>query len=263
MRELKFKGMFKRKILSKTRSPCYWKIPVKVQIQTLTIGLVLVFIMTYLFYENSGYVLLMLPYMVWFYKKSIKGYQKKQKQIFKNSFKEAMQLVLFSLDVGFSIENSFREAVEQLKLLYGRKSKIVIEFTNIIRRLDMNENIEDVFISFAQKTEIEDIRYLAEVLRYAKRSGGDLINIIKNTIETISQKIAVDNEIQTMISGKKMEQNIMSFMPFGIILYFKISSPEFITPLYGNVVGVIIMTICFAAYMAAMLLSEKIVNIEI
>ena len=41
-----------------------------------------------------------------------------------------------------------------------------------------------------------------------------MISIIKNTVRTISEKIDTENEIQIVISSKKMEQKIMSIVPF-------------------------------------------------
>ena len=50
--------------------------------------------------------------------------------------------------------------------------------------------------------------YFAEVFRYAKRSGGDLMAVIKNTAQIIQQKEEVMSEVDTIISGKKMEQRV-------------------------------------------------------
>ena len=34
-------------------------------------------------------------------------------------------------------------------------------------------------MDFAEESKVEDIMYFAEIFRYAKRSGGDLISIIR------------------------------------------------------------------------------------
>lgn len=44
-------------------------------------------------------------------------------------------------------------------------------------------------------------------------------------------------EIETCLSGKVMEQNIMSLVPVLILAYVKISSPEFLDGMYGNLTG--------------------------
>ena len=90
-----------------------------------------------------------------------------------------------------------------------------------------------------------------------------MISIIKNTVRTISEKIETENEIQVVISAKKMEQKIMSVVPFIIIGYLKLTSADFIAKLYNNIVGVLVMSVCLILYIAAVGLSKKIVDISI
>lgn len=178
-------------------------------------------------------------------------------------FKDGLLAISFALKVGYSIENAFREAVGELIILHGKGAYTVNEFQDMIRRIDHNENMEDVLDQYAERCEIEDILYFAEIFRFAKRSGGDLIQIIRNTAETIRQKTEVSRQIHTLISGKRMEQRVMGVIPYGIIIYLKLTSPEFIDPLYGNLAGIIIMTVCLLLLSGANYWAKRIVNIEI
>lgn len=103
----------------------------------------------------------------------------------------------------------------------------------------------------------------AEVFLTAKRSGGDLLLIISNTASCIRQKHETLQEIETCLSGKVMEQNIMSLVPVLILAYVKISSPEFLDGMYGNLTGTAVMTACFIVYVIAYLWGRRIVRIEV
>ena len=70
-------------------------------------------------------------------------------------------------------------------------------------------------------------------------------------------------EIETCLSGKKMEQNIMSLIPLLILAYVKLTSPEFIASMYGNPVGVIVMGVCLFVYVLAYFWGKRIVQIEV
>jgi len=232
-------------------------------VTSLLKGILIILTIAYLFYENLLYAIIFIPYIHIYMKNTAIEIKRKKKQELLNQFKDGMLAVSFSLNVGYSVENSFKEALGELILLYGNSSDIVIQFKNINYRIGMNETIEDVLDDFARKCNIEDILYFSEVFRYAKRSGGDLIAIIRNTANTIGEKIEAKNEILTVISGKQMEQKIMSIVPFGIILYLKLSSPEFIEGLYGNMLGVVVMTLCLALYILSYWLAQRIVRIEV
>ena len=127
----------------------------------------------------------------------------------------------------------------------------------------MGLNIEDVLEEFAKKSGVADIEYFAAVFRYAKRYGGDLIAIIRHTAETIREKNETYNEIQTIISGKKMEQKVMSAVPFFLLGYMKLTAWDFICPLYGNPAGVLMMSISLMVYIGADYIAGKIVEIEV
>jgi tight adherence protein B len=55
----------------------------------------------------------------------------------------------------------------------------------------------------------------------------------------------------------------MTMIPLGMVLYMKISFPEFLDVLYGNIAGVIIMSICLLVYVVAYEMGRRIVEIEV
>ena len=226
-------------------------------------GIIMLLVVSFLFYDSFLVALLLSPYLVMYLRRKALEKNSKERRQLVTQFKDGMVAVSFALNAGYSIENSFREAVKELMTLYGSQSAIVLCFEKMLRRIKNNENIEDVLSEFAIKTQIEDIMYFADVFGYAKRSGGDLISIIKNTASTIRDKIEVDAQIQTAISGKKMESAVMAVMPFGILGYMKLSSPEFIDALYHNVIGVIFMSVCLVIIGCMNVVARRIVNIEI
>lgn len=140
---------------------------------------------------------------------------------------------------------------------------IIVEFKYIINKLNMNCTIENALMDFALRSHLEDINNFAEVIITAKRTGGNLIKIIKVTNRTISDKIDVKREIKTIITSKQFEANIMKFIPIGIILYLWICTNGFLNILYNNILGIIIMTIILVVYYGCVKMIENITNIEV
>ena len=73
----------------------------------------------------------------------------------------------------------------------------------------------------------------------------------------------VKKEIEATLAAKKSEQMIMSLKPVGIILYLQMTSPGFLSVLYGNPFGIAAMSICLVIYAAAYWLGRRIVDIEV
>ena len=226
-------------------------------------GTAIVLVAAYIFYENLFMAVVLSPYVYIHYRQREKERIIRDKNSFKKKFKDGIMSVSFALNVGYSIENAFVQAVEELSLMYGDNSDIAVKFKGIVIRLGQNENLEDILDDFAAESGVEDIVYFAEIFRYAKRSGGDLMAIIKNTAQIIQQKEEVMSEVDTIISGKKMEQRVMSLIPAAIVVYLKVTAREFIEPLYGNIAGIIIMTVCLGVYVISDMWAKRIVNIEV
>ena len=89
------------------------------------------------------------------------------------------------------------------------------------------------------------------------------MEIIRNAVRQMGEKIDVEREITPLVSGKKLELKIMTMIPLGMVLYMKISFPEFLDVLYGNIAGVIIMSICLLVYVEANEMGRRIVEIEV
>ena len=55
----------------------------------------------------------------------------------------------------------------------------------------------------------------------------------------------------------------MTMIPLAMIVYLKLCFPEFLDVLYGNVVGIVIMSICLAIYLIAYEIGKRMVEIEV
>ncbi|MBH1941014.1 type II secretion system F family protein [Mobilitalea sibirica] len=216
-----------------------------------------------LFYQSIFGVVVLLP-VVWLYcKKKKTELINKRKWELNQEFKDGIISLSAALSVGYSVEHALEEAVKDLNQLYKPDAYIVREFTYIVNQIKMNISVEKALSNFANRSGVEDIVSFAEVFSTAKRTGGDLIQIIKMSSNTISSKIDVKREIITLITAKKYEADIMKVIPLGILLYLSFSSPGFLAPLYHNLFGITVMSLLLMIYFGAYLLADKIVSIEV
>jgi len=178
-------------------------------------------------------------------------------------FKDGIQSIVVALLSGYSIENAWIEAEKELCELYGENAYMTKEMHYMNSGIRMNQPIEEMLVRFAERSGCEDIVGFADIFRFAKRSGGNFAKILQNTVHRIAEKQEVEREIETVLSGKKMEQKIMNVVPVGLLAYLNLTSKEFLEPLYGNFFGACVMTGAFVAYIGAFLLAHKIVEIKI
>ena len=226
-------------------------------------GIFIICMVSYLFYGTWVCALLFSPYLIRYIKSWEKQTIKKRKTRFRLQFKEAIQSLSAALNVGYSVENAFKEALRDLKRIYKKGDLIIRELEWMIRQLQMNVPVEVVLKEFAGRTGDEEVLTFVTVFAMAKRSGGDTLEIIRGVVRQMGEKIDVEREIETFLSAKKLELKVMTAIPFAMIVYLRMSFPEFLDVLYGNAVGIVIMSICLIIYVGAYEWGRKIVEIEV
>ena len=219
--------------------------------------------LSWFFYKTPAAMLFLSPLGIPLMKRRLVKNRDKKKEELAAQFKEAVNSVLMALRAGYSAENAFREAYHEMEFLFGESSVICRELYRIDRGLDNHIPLERLLQEFADRCEVEEILEFAEVFAIAKRSGGNMSEILARTISMIQSRIDVEAEIRVMLSEKVLEQRIMNAVPFLIIFYIEISSKGFFDVLYGNLTGVLIMSACLCVYLFAFRLSKRIMAIRI
>lgn len=226
-------------------------------------GIFIIGMISYFFYRSLWAAVFLSPILIIFLKMKKRELAGKRRMEINLQFKDAVLAVSANQRAGYSVENAFREAYKDMDVLYGRGSPICQELSYIIKGLDNNIILERLLYDFGCRSHVPDILQFADVFLIAKRGGGNMTEIIAGTADVIEQKIAVDKEIQVLLSSKKMEQKIMNAVPFLIIFYISLTSKGFFDVLYHNVIGIAVMTVCLAVYLAAFIISRKLVEIEV
>lgn len=175
-------------------------------------------------------------------------------------FRECILSVGTALRAGYAVENAFVEAGNDMRLLFGEYSLIYQELELIRRGMVINITLEELLKDLADRSHSDEMQQFAEVFVIAKRSGGNFADIINSSAEIIGRQIEMRQEVQTLLSGRQMEQTVMKLMPFGILIYVSVAYPGYFDVLYHNLQGILIMTACLAVYLTAFVMSDRIVK---
>ncbi len=230
---------------------------------TVIQSIFLVGVATVFLYREAWGVVLLSPLGVWWFIVRKRDILEKRRQLLAQQFKEMLLAVVTCLQAGYSVENAFVGAKEDMEKLYGKESDIVRELGLLEHAITNRIPVEQVLKDFGNRSGVREIRDFGQVFAIGKRSGADMGDMIGNTVQLIGDKLETFREIRTVMGAKIMEQRVMSLVPFGIMIYINLTSPGFFGGLYHNLFGMIFMTICLMLYLAALILAQKIVHIEV
>lgn len=217
----------------------------------------------YLFYKNIWLMLTAVPAAVWYLRWKKRQLIRERRRRLSYQFKDALNALSVAVQAGYSVENAVTACARDLERLYEKGTDILEEFHYIEKQQRVSVPVEELFVNFGERSGVEDIENFAAVFYTAKRTGGDMGKVIQKAARMLGDKIDVKREIESVLAAKKSEQMIMSLMPAGIILYMQMTSPGFLSILYGNPVGISAMTVCLGIYGTAYWLGRRIVDIEV
>ncbi|MBP3576560.1 MAG: type II secretion system F family protein [Lachnospiraceae bacterium] len=217
----------------------------------------------WLFFDFEPISLALLLYMPVALQKQRKQRKRQKKWELNLAFKDALVCLENSLAVGYSPESSVRESVKSLEQLYGKEHEICREFKRMVKQMDLGTSMEDVFFDFGRRSNVEDIRQLADIFAVVKRTGGNLGQVLRQTGSVLQEKIELKRDLRTTIAAKQMEFRIMCGVPYGILLYLKLCAPAMSRGLYHNLFGMVFMWCALAVHQGMKLLGEYIIRSEV
>ncbi|WP_010248081.1 type II secretion system F family protein [Acetivibrio cellulolyticus] len=225
---------------------------------------VAVYLIAYIFYQNC-IISLVVSFVALLYPKiRNKEIIEKRKNELNLQFRDMLYSLSSSLSAGKSIESSFKEVLKDLSIIYPDSNSFIIkEVEYIVRKIEMNETIESALEDFAARSHLEDIENFVDVLQTSKRTGGNIVDIIKNSSNIISDKIEVKEEIDTLLASRKFEQKILALMPVMLILFLSLSTGDYMYPVFHDLRGRLVMTLSLALIIIAYFISKKIMNIKV
>lgn len=219
------------------------------------------FIIGKLFYGSFIGGIFILPFTAPLYKERKKQIKEKKKEVLERQLKDMLISISDGLKTGYSIENAIKDSYKDMSLIYGKESDICREIQIMISQIKLNVGTEKAIYDFSKRVPLKNSRLFFQMFHVAKRTGGNMPEIIKNVTDDIVLKEEVREEINTSITEKRLEQKVMTSVPLFIILYVTVASPGFLNIMYGSILGKIIMTVCIIAYGAAYIWGEKIIRI--
>lgn len=230
----------------------------------IVLGCIIFFIIFYIFYHNY-FIAAISMVLTFVYIRAVDQFlQKSRNQMIVQQFNQFLYSLSSALVAGRSVENAFREIEQDLKLLYPDETSFIIrELRAINNRVSNGLSLENSLLEFSKLQGNQDIKNFAIVFSVCKRSGGDLVEVIKKTANIITNKIELEQEIEILIARKKFEARLISLAPVVIIGLITWSASDYMTPLYGNPLGQMVMSIALLLIFLSTIISNLIMDIKV
>ncbi len=185
-------------------------------------------------------------------------FRKRQKEL-RLQFRDLLESLSNSYTVGMTANRAFHTAYNDMTVEHGADSYITREVQLICAAHD-NQGIEikDMLNDFAARSGIDDVRSFAGVFHVSSDLGGDIAKIIRETRDMIGEKIEIEMEIQTMVTGQRNQLNVLAVMPLVMSVITRFFEQD-----SGAVLVIGVKLAALALFVFAYWLGTKIVDIKV
>ncbi len=223
-------------------------------------GFLIGYIAGYVYFDNNA-VGLIVGLIAGY--KAISIYRNKlfndRKKELRLQFRDLLESLSNSFTVGKTARGAFENAYTDMIAEHGEDSYIVKEVW-LICTAYKNQGIEikELLKDFAQRSGIDDIRSFAGVFEVSTDLGGNIAKVIRETRDMISDKIEIELEIQTMVTGQKNQLNVLAIMPLVMSLLTRSFSSD-----SGGGLVIVVKLFALGLFVFAYWMGTRIVDIKV
>lgn len=170
---------------------------------------------------------------------------------------EALTMISNSLKAGFGLLQSLSLAVEQLD------HPVATELGQTVHETNVGSSIDEAFLDLSERCDSYDLDLVVTAVLVQRASGGNLAEILSNVAETMRERVRIRNEITTLTAQQKLTGIVIGLLPVGVAGLFLMASPEYISPLFNETIGKMMLGAAVVLESVGIMVIQRILDIDV
>jgi tight adherence protein B len=152
---------------------------------------------------------------------------KKRLDLLSRQLPDALDLMARGLTVGHPLNATVASVANDMK------DPIATEFGIIVDQVSYGDDMVDAFASFAERTGLEDVRYLSVSVGIQHGTGGNLAQVLKTLASVIRDRISMRKRVKAISAEGRLTSQFLSALPLVILAATSFTAPNY----YAGVAG--------------------------
>ena len=161
------------------------------------------------------------------------------KKMMLKQMEQASEIIAVVIKTGSSLPEAFERAAKEIKEPLGS------ELIRTATQIRIGVSTSDAFMEFARRIDIPEIMVISIAIELQETGMAINIPALFNQLQSdIRYKVQFGKSIRTITSEMKTAGIVVSIVPFVTIASMRLFSPDFVSPLFDNAVGLSIFGLC-------------------
>ena len=176
---------------------------------------------------------------------------------FNGQLGDTLTLLSNALKAGYS----FAQAIDTVAK--NAVAPIGDEFGRAVREMNLGGSPDEALGNITKRIASADFDLVSTAYSIHRTVGGNLAEILDNIAYTIRERVRIKGEIQTLTAQARASGTIITALPILLATFMFFVTPTYFQPMFGNIIGWILIVIaCFMIFIGNLII-RRIVAIEV
>ena len=176
---------------------------------------------------------------------------------FKRQLPEALDLMSRALKAGHAFTNGMRLAADEFDDPLGT------EFSEALDEINFGVSVPDALRNITKRIDCSEIRYFIVGVILQRETGGNLAELMGILSYLIREKFKFEGKVRTLSAEGRLSAIILIALPFFIACYLQFSNPKYLSTLFTDPVGTVLMIGAAIMMIIGIIVMKKMVTIEV
>jgi tight adherence protein B len=170
---------------------------------------------------------------------------------------EAADFIARALRAGHSFSNVLQIVGNELP------DPLSSEFRIVREEINYGVSMSEALHNMAGRIPLTDLRYLIIAVLIQRETGGNLAEILGNISHIIRGRLKLAAQVRVLSAEGRMSAWVMGLLPFAVGGMMLISSPDYISILWTDPLGITLLWIALGMIVAGVVWLRKVIRIRI
>ena len=178
-----------------------------------------------------------------------------------NSFNKQLPDTITLLSNSLRAGSSFLQSIE----LVSRESPAPMgpEMGRVVREVNLGLSMEEALSNLVRRIKSDDLDLMVTAIGVQQQVGGNLAEILDTIAFTIRERVRIKGEIRTLTAQGRYSGYLVAFLPIGIMVTLNLINPEFMQPLFTELIGQILLVVGAIMMLIGFFAIQKITDIKV
>lgn len=187
----------------------------------------------------------------------VKVAQQRRLKAFNSQLADAITLLANSMRSGYSLFQAMDTVAREMP------PPISEEFSRVVYEVGIGLPIQQALNNMVRRVKSDDLDLMATAIIIQHEVGGNLADILDTINETIRERVRIQGEIRALTAQQRLTGYIIGFLPFGLALVIYLINRSYITNLFADPCGLILIGVGIFMMITGFFLIRNIIKIEV